>query len=189
VVLKDPTQPSIPSSYVILTGLGTAISMLISGISGSYLSEKAEQRKSHADLNKAMGLTSVEEQQEKDREREEKEVSKAMLKSVKFSPRKKRALKRDKSVHEKAQSFAGKVVAIVNGGSPFLGGLIPLIPFFVTKEATAITFKTSFVIIFLCIVFLGTFLGRVSKDSIIKNILQMLMAFALTMVIIVIFLG
>ena len=44
IVLKDPTQPTVSSVYVLLTGLGTSISMLISGMSGSYLSEKAEQK-------------------------------------------------------------------------------------------------------------------------------------------------
>ena len=189
LVLKDPTQPTIPSAYILLTGLGTAISMLISGISGSYLSEKAEQKKSRTDLNKAMGLSDVEEKKEKDQQTEDLEISKAMMKTVRFKPRKKKTEKRDKSLHEKAQSFAGKVVALVNGGSPFLGGLIPLIPFFMVAEASVITFIMSFAIIFLCIIFLGIFLGRVSKESIIKNILQMMMAFILTMVIIVIFLG
>jgi len=183
------TQPTIPSTYVILTGLGTAISMLISGISGSYLSEKAEQKKSHADLDKAMGLISEEDQEEIDRKKEEEAITKAMMKPVKIKPRLKKAERKVKSIHEKAESFAGKVVAIVNGGSPFLGGLIPLIPFFMVAEASAITFMMSFMIIFLCIVFLGIFLGKISKDSIIKNILQMMVAFVLTMVIIVMFLG
>lgn len=189
IVLKDPTQPTIPSAYIILTGLGTAISMFISGVSGSYLSEKAEQKKSHADLDRAMGLQSKQEQDEKDRLKAEVELSKAMLKPIKIKPKVKVINEKVKSVHEKAESFAGKVVAIVNGGSPFLGGLIPLIPFFVTVEASAITFIMSFMIIFLCIVFLGIFLGKISKESILKNILQMLIAFILTMVIIVIFLG
>ena len=44
ILLSKPNQP-IQSNYIILTGLGTSISMLISGISGSYLSERAEQKK------------------------------------------------------------------------------------------------------------------------------------------------
>jgi hypothetical protein len=43
ILLHNPTQP-ILSLYVILTSLGTSISMLISGISGSYLSESAEKK-------------------------------------------------------------------------------------------------------------------------------------------------
>ncbi|MBN1800663.1 MAG: VIT1/CCC1 transporter family protein [Candidatus Lokiarchaeota archaeon] len=193
VVLKDPTQPTIPSAYVILTGLGTAISMFISGLSGSYLSERAEQKKSEADLQKAMGIVEREEEAEEriDIDLQANEIEKAMLKPVKLtlSQKKEKKERKIKTLHHKAESFAGIIVAIVNGGSPFLGGLVPLIPFFIVASASVIIFIVSFIIIVLSIVLLGIFLGRISKESIIKNILQMLFAFVLTMVIIIIFLG
>ncbi len=194
IVLKNPSQPTIQSVYVIMTGLGTSISMLISGMSGSYLSEKAEQKKSHSDLAKAMGFSEDNEiePREKDIQIEEIELKKAMLKtvnlgSVKFKARKKKL--EQKTIHEKAESFAGLVVSIVNGGSPFLGGIIPLIPFFIVSEANSMIFIISFMIIFVCIVILGVYLGHISKESITKNIVQMLFAFTLTLVIITIFLG
>jgi len=185
IILKDPSQSTIPSNFIILTGLGTSISMLISGISGSYLSEKAEQKKMRTELEMAMGFTKIEEKET------EEEITKAMLKPIhiKKESKKKKKEKSVKTLHEKAESFAGKVVSIVNGGAPFLGGLIPLIPFFLVTEATIMTFMFSFMIIFLCIVLLGIFLGHISKESIIKNILQMLIAFTLTVVIVVLFLG
>ncbi len=190
VVLKDPTQPTIQSAYIILTGVGTSISMLISGISGSYLSEKAEQRKIKSDLEKAMGLQKTNEIKLTDT-LEGKEIQKAMLKKINIKKKivKKKDKKVEKTVHEKAESFAGIVVSIVNGGAPFLGGLIPLIPFLLTKEAGIMSFISSFIIIFSCIILLGILLGRISKESIIKNIFQMLVAFTLTMVIVVLFLG
>ena len=191
VVLKDPLQPTIQSTFIVLPGVGTSISMLISGISGSYLSEKAEQKKSHTDLAKAMGLSDEFETTTKDVKSKEAELRKAMLKTVildkPLSP--KDDDKKVKTIHEKAESFAGLVVSVVNGGSPFLGGLIPIIPFFFVSEATFMTFIYSFAIIFGCIILLGIFLGRISKESILKNILQMLLAFTLTMVIITAFLG
>ena len=191
VVLKDPSQPSVESSYIILPGIGTAISMLISGISGSYLSERAEQKKIHADLDKAMAKIDEEDfKKEVDIKKEEEELKKAMLKSVKLDRNTKAKKKKKlKTIYNKAESFANKVVASVNGGAPFLGGIIPLIPFLLVTKANIFTFFFSFLIIFICIVFLGIYLGKISKESIYKNIFQMLFAFILTMLIVTLFLG
>ena len=81
------------------------------------------------------------------------------------------------------------MVSFVNGFSPFLGGIVPIIPFFLVAEAGVMVFVTSFIIIAVCIVFLGMFLGKISQDSMIKNILQMSFAFILTIIISVLFLG
>ena len=45
VLILKGDQPSIDSNLVVLTGFGSSISMFISGLTGSYLSEKAEQKK------------------------------------------------------------------------------------------------------------------------------------------------
>jgi predicted membrane protein (TIGR00267 family) len=191
LILKDLPQPSISSIYILLTGLSTSITMFFSGISGSYLSEKAEQKKMHTDLEKAMGLLNNDLPEERDIEEEQREIEKAMLKQVRLKreKRKKDKRKQVKSIYRKAENFASIVVAFVNGFAPFLGGLMPLIPFFIVTEANFITFLFSFIIIFFCIIFLGIFVGRISKESKIKSILQMLFAFTLTMVIVILFLG
>jgi predicted membrane protein (TIGR00267 family) len=165
--------------------------MFFSGISGSYLSEKAEQKKMHSDLDKAMGLFNNEAQEVLDIEEEEKEIEKAMLMPVHLEREKRKKEKRKsvRSIYEKAENFASLIVSFINGLAPFLGGLMPLIPFFLVAEAEFLTFIYSFVIIFFCIVFLGIFVGQISKESKIKSILQMLFAFTLTMVIVVLFLG
>ena len=65
-----------------MTGVGTSISMFISGISGSYLSEKAEQKKQHEELNRAMGIleeTKDLESKEEIKAEIQKEIQKAML--------------------------------------------------------------------------------------------------------------
>jgi predicted membrane protein (TIGR00267 family) len=191
LLIKDLPQNTISSVYILLTGFSTSITMFFSGISGSYLSEKAEQKKMHSDLDKAMGLFNNEAQEVLDIEEEEKEIEKAMLMPVhlKREKRKKEKQKRVRSIHEKAENFARFVVAITNGLAPFLGGLMPLIPFLLVDEAEFMTFIYSFVIIFFCIIFLGFFVGQISKESKIKSILQMLLAFTLTMIIVVLFLG
>jgi len=57
VLILKGDQGSIESSFVIFTGLGTSISMFISGLSGSYLSEKAEQKKRNVELKRAMVIS------------------------------------------------------------------------------------------------------------------------------------
>ena len=79
IVLKGD-QPTIDSHLVILTGVGSSISMLISGLTGSYLSEKAEQKKIKEELKKAMVIDVSEEQEEIEGDSDNiKEIEKAML--------------------------------------------------------------------------------------------------------------
>lgn len=198
-LLRSPNQ-SILSSYILLTGLGTSISMLISGLSGSYLSEKAELKKERKELERAMGLLNKKEEEESiyELEDEMEEIQKAMVIPVnhlnqeakkRFFIKIKRKNKKLKTLHEKAERFTGIIVSIVNGVSPFLGGIVAIIPFFFVEEAGITSFITSFIIIFVCIIFLGIFLGYISEDSIPKNILQMVAAFTLTIVITILILG
>lgn len=199
-LLHNPNQP-ILSSYVILTGLGTSISMLISGISGSYLSEKAEQKKGRKELERAMGIIVKGEELKKsedDVENEAEEIQKAMVTPVnnlnkvqkrRFSLKRRQIERKAKTLHEKAETFTGIIVSIVNGISPFLGGVVAILPFFFVEEAGISCFITSFIIIFICIIFLGIFLGYISEESIPKNILQMVAAFSLTILITFLILG
>jgi len=174
--------------------------MLISGISGSYLSEKAELKKERKELERAMGLLNEKGDKEsvEDLEDEVKEIQKAMVippnhlnqeDKKKFSIKRKQKEKKVKTLHEKAERFTGVIVSIVNGVSPFLGGIVAIIPFFFVEKAGMTCFITSFIIIFVCIIFLGIFLGYISEESIPKNILQMVAAFTLTIIITVLILG
>ncbi|MFX1259227.1 MAG: VIT1/CCC1 transporter family protein [Promethearchaeota archaeon] len=199
ILLHAPNQP-IQSNYIILTGLGTSISMLISGISGSYLSERAEQKKDKKELDRAMGIVDEKKVNNEDYKIREKEnqIKQAMIIPVKLkntkikkriSFKEKKEKKRKKTIHEKAETFTGIIVSLVNGISPFLGGIVPIIPFFFVAEAGIASFIQAFVIIFICIIFLGIFLGIISKESITKNIIQMLAAFTITILITVLILG
>lgn len=194
VVILKGGQPSVDSSFVILPGLGSSISMFISGLTGSYLSERAEQKKIKDELNKAM-LISEGEDQAVQRDLDIKEIERAMLikinhkVSLKIKSKLKKKNKKSKTLQEKAESFASVVVSIINGGSPLLGGLVPLIPFFWVSSAGFSIFIISFLIILVCIILLGVFLGVISRESIIKNILQMALAFLITLSIIIFVLG
>jgi predicted membrane protein (TIGR00267 family) len=191
LVLKG-TQTSIDSYFILLAGVGSSISMFMSGITGSYLSERAEQRKLKEELNKAMGLSNLEGEDRKDH-KEVKEIEKAMIMKIKHSLNIKSSQKlkkrKIKTLQENAERFASIVVSIINGGSPFLGGIIPLVPFLFVSSATILTFVTSFFIILICIILLGVFLGILSKESIFKNILQMAVAFIMTVLISIFVLG
>lgn len=201
VILNNNPNKTILSSFVIITSLATSISMLISGASGSYLTERAEQRKREKEIERAMGIIEdVDEETLKDMEDSEEEIQKAMIipvsrnyhyhktkRNLSFKVKKKE--KKKKTLREKAEKFARIIVSIVNGVSPFLGGIVAIIPFFFVKEAGINTFLISFGIVFVCIIFLGAFLGVVSEESILKNILQMFGAFALTIIVTILFLG
>ncbi|TXT64979.1 MAG: conserved membrane protein of unknown function [Promethearchaeota archaeon] len=184
-LLLKGQESTIDSYLIIMTGLGTCISMFISGFSGSYLSEKAEQKKIKYEIERAMGRLG-QELEEESVELDEIEIQRAMLKEVrvrKFRIKKKKEDKKESKVetlYERAESLANKVVSLVNGGAPFLGGFVPLIPFFFVSQAELPSFIISFIIIIGIIILLGVFLGRISKESIIKNILQMFFAFIIT---------
>jgi VIT1/CCC1 family predicted Fe2+/Mn2+ transporter len=194
IIFKNPENATISSTYIILPSVGTAISMFISGVSGSYLSEKAERKRIRAELNRAMAIVENQEEDKEDfdTDSQKRDFAKAMLKEVDLDQiptvigKKKKKIK---SLYEKAETFTATLVAIVNGGAPFLGGVIPIIPFLFVEEAGIISFIISFIIIFICIVVLGIYLGCISQESIIKNIIQMLIAFILTMTIVLFFLS
>ena len=189
LILKDG-QLTVDSHIVILTGFATSISMFMSGLSGSYISEKAEQKRLKAEIDKAMVILKQEQENEKvDTLLEVKEIEKAML-TVHFNnkiQRKKKIFKKSdnkrrkaKTLQEKAERFASIIVSLVNGGAPLLGGIIPLIPFFLTLKAGLNFFIYSFLIVFISIVILGILVGFISRESLWKNVLQMLFAFGLT---------
>ncbi|MCK4780913.1 MAG: VIT1/CCC1 transporter family protein [Candidatus Lokiarchaeota archaeon] len=189
VLILKGDQRSIDSHIVILTGVGSSISMLISGISGSYLSERAEQKKIKEELNRAMVINDSYEEEVIEDSIDVKEIEKAMLIKIKHTvnskakSRLRKKKKKIKTLQEKAENYASLIVSIINGGSPFLGGLVALIPFFLVSTAGISTFITSFFIILFCIILLGVFLGIISKESIIKNIFQMTFAFFITLLI------
>ncbi|MHA1320797.1 MAG: VIT1/CCC1 transporter family protein [Promethearchaeota archaeon] len=190
ILIFKEGQQTVDSHIVLLTGFATSISMFMSGLSGSYISEKAEQKRSKSELDKAMVI--LKEEEEEDKLLDKNEIEKAML-TVNFNGKnriknlnlKKSNNKRRKAktLQEKAERFASVIVSLVNGCAPLLGGIVPLIPFFFSLKATYIFFIYSFLIVFMCIVLLGIFVGFISRESLWKNVLKMLVAFGLTIII------
>ena len=140
ILIFKEGQQSVDSHIVLLTGLATSISMFMSGLSGSYISEKAEQKRLKSELDKAMVILKEEEEKEiDDKLLDSKEIEKAML-TVEFNDenriknldleKSKNKRRKTNTLQEKAERFASIVVSLVNGCAPLFGGIVPLIPFF-----------------------------------------------------------
>ncbi|MFW9895250.1 MAG: VIT1/CCC1 transporter family protein [Candidatus Thorarchaeota archaeon] len=198
-IIYNPSTSSIESILVIFPCLGTSISMFISGVSGSYLSERAELKKKKRELDKAMMILedeTLEEINSPSTLNVDVEIQKAMITPIqinnsykKKNPEKSRKItlnkkkKQKNTIHEKAERFANLFVSFTNGTAPLLGGIVPSIPFFFIQTAGPTIFLISFFTILVCIIFLGILLGIISKESIIKNILEMTVAFIFTFLI------
>lgn len=186
------------TNILILPGIATAIAMGVSGISGSLLSEEAERAKINYDLRKAMAIY-----QEKDDDSEDEasdlnkndQVKEEILKHMIGLSRKaketyikkqikvdsdEKSHKKEKDINEKAEDFASRILAIINGLSSFLGALLMLTPFFVNPNLIYIQFIISFIIIIITVFFLAQYLARLSKGSVIKYFIHFLVAIILT---------
>lgn len=124
--------------YVIGSGLGACLAMGISGLTGAYFTERAE------------------------RERELKNLEKAMLKDL------------SGSIQDTASRMIPILTALVDGISPALTGCITLLPFFFglnIKLAYMLGIALNMGTLFM----LGIYLGRVSKQNKLLNGIKMLL--------------
>lgn len=187
------------TDILILPGIATAIAMGVSGISGSLLSEEAERAKIHYDLRKAMAIY----QEREDLKHEESDLDnqnqnkEEILKHMIGLSRKaketyikkqieveliKKSHKKEKDLNEKAEDFASRILAIINGLSSFLGALLMLTPFFINPNLIYIQFIISFIIIIITVSFLAQYLARLSKESVIKYFIHFLLAIIITII-------
>ena len=101
-------------------------------------------------------------------------------------PRKKKKNKvktPEKTIYEEAQSFAGKVAALIDGLSPFIGVLIVIIPFAFgvnAEQATLTQYIISFILSVIVLFLLGSYLASISRESWISYGTQMVLAAVLT---------
>lgn len=92
--------------------------------------------------------------------------------------------KLDGTEYKKAHDSASILTAIVNGVSPLLASLVLLLPFFLLEVPLAyyVSFGLAFVLFFV----LGLFLGKISKESMIRIGLKLVLAGILCMIVILI---
>jgi len=119
-------------AYIIGSGLGACLAMGISGTTGAYLTESAE------------------------RERELKQLEKAMLMDLRNSS------------HGKATRIFPILTAIVDGLSPALVGIITLIPFLFRFDID-FAYRLGIVFNMGTLFMLGMYLGKVSKKNILVS--------------------
>ena len=118
---------------IISAGVAGSIAMGASGISGAYMTEKAERTKKLKDLQNGL--------------------------------------------HRKSYRFAAAFAAIVDGVSPALAAMIVISPFFIVNFgiiSNEIAFYSSIIITLTVLALLGTYLAKISDESMIKYGLQML---------------
>ncbi|MBT3463826.1 hypothetical protein HN789_02785 [archaeon] len=77
---------------------------------------------------------------------------------------------------ERAENFAVKIITVTDGLSPFISSLIVITPFFFVNGNLFSAYVISMIIAFILLGFLGAFLGKISKDNIIKSVSRMLVA-------------
>ncbi|MCK4521436.1 MAG: hypothetical protein KAU20_02595 [Nanoarchaeota archaeon] len=100
-----------------------------------------------------------------EREREQKKLEKMLKRDL------------EETKIGRAFDFAVVSASIINGLSPFIAGIIILIPFFIIPKITLVTaYYSAFAIAFIELFFLGIFLGKVSKESTLLYGLKMLVA-------------
>ena len=143
---------------VLIMGFATALAIGISGLWGAYLSEEAERKKKFVDMRKEMAIVDDEDNNNNKK-------------------------KREKTLLERAESFATIVASLVDGGAPVLGGSLPLIPFFFGGELTFVHFVFSYIILIGLLIYLGIYLGKISGGGRARYAVHLVMAGVVTLIV------
>jgi predicted membrane protein (TIGR00267 family) len=190
---------------IIIPAFATSIAIGISGITGGYLSERAERKRNIIEMQKAMAWH---EEKEIDSENslkfkeedyypinpienfEKAELQKPQEEHFSVDPEPMetnnilRKLRKERTLAEKAESFASWIASLINGLSPAIGGLVVIIPFFFANDNVptddGIIFTVAFILIGFVLFGLGAYLAKISKDSILKYGIKMTLVGILT---------
>ncbi|MHA1585109.1 MAG: VIT1/CCC1 transporter family protein [Promethearchaeota archaeon] len=123
----------------------------------------------------------------------EKQPKLSLLEESLSSPNENKKMKKKnnkKTIYEEAQNFAQKIAAIVDGFSPFAGVLVVIAPFLFgdfNSAATLLQYISSFTLTVIVLFLLGGYLAKLSRESILKYGLQMVMAAVFTALLTVVF--
>ena len=202
---------TITQNDILVSGVSVTLAISISGLIGAYLAESAEMRKADLDQRRAMMLPTDDDgdldplsDEEVVKLKEEDYYPKISLKNPKSTfngediehievnpkPIKSKItikhnykdVKIEKSISEKAETFAFVVLSLANGLSPVFGAIICLIPFFIAPPSVA-TYVISLIIEIILLYGLGSFLAKVSEKSRFVHGIQMVLAGILTAII------
>ncbi len=200
---------TVTQNEVLVSGVAVSLAIGISGLIGAYLAESAEMRKADLDQRRAMMLPTDEDgdtdplsDEEVVKLKEEDYYPKIALKDSKPTlngveiekidvdpkPLKLKVkhnyedVKIEKSISEKAETFAFVMLSLADGLSPVFGSIIGLIPFFIAPPSI-FTFLMAFLIEVVILFGLGSFLASVSEKSRFKYGMQMILAGVITAII------
>ena len=188
---------------IVVPALATSIAIGISGITGGYLSERAERKRNIIEMQRAMALheetpsngklsTKFKEEDyypvNPIKKFEKDEQEKPQIEHIFVDPKPieiegiPRRQKREKTLAEKAEKFASWIASLINGVSPAIGGLVVIVPFFFISPTVEdwIIYTISFIFIGLVLFTLGAYLAKISKDSILKYGIKMTLVGVLT---------
>ena len=164
---------------VIAPAIATAVAIGISGISGGYLSERAERKRNIIEMHKAMAehkgasLSSSDSSHFKEenyypinpiKKFEDAELKKPETVHVSVDPESPPTkiiggkIKRENTLAEKAERYASWIASLINGVSPAIGGLAVIIPFFFDQPQVSddwIVYMISFIFIAVVIIRIG----------------------------------
>ncbi len=167
--LGEPTR-NVPNT-VIITGFATALAIGISGLWGAFLSEEAERKKKIADMKKEMAIIKTDDEETIDH-------SKNNIKKIKNKKKKKKP-----NLLERAENFATIVASLVDGGAPVLGSSLPLVPFFFGTVLTPMHFIISYIVLVGLLVYLGVFLGKISRGGGVRYAIHLVTAGVVTLIV------
>ncbi len=126
------SQPSL----IISSSIGTAVGLMVSGVTGAYVTEKAER----------LGQL--------------KKLKQTMVSDM------------EGSVQEKNVKTKSTLIAIINGISPMLCALISMVPYFLAHlgliEMVNTAYYASMTVSGILLILFGSFLGKISKESVFK---------------------
>lgn len=138
------------ASAIISSGIGTAIGLLVSGVSGAYVTEKAERK---GDF---------------------KELKKFMISEM------------EGSVHEERVMSQSIFIAGVNGASPFICAILSITPYFFARAGIIPMINTAYLFSIgvsgALLALFGGFLGKISKESVLKYSLKMVLVGVITVI-------
>lgn len=191
---------------ILVNGVSVSLAIGISGLIGAYLAESAEMRKADLDQRRAMMLPTDDDgdldplsDEEVVNLKEEDYYPKIHLDSkqtlngeeierIEVDPKPLKLkrievdMKIEKSISERAETFAFVALSLADGLSPVFGAIIGLIPFFIAPPGI-ITYLIAFIIEIAILFGLGSFLASVSEGSKFKYGMQMVLAGILTAII------
>lgn len=175
---------SIARRYMVTNGFDGALTML-GMLTGFYTTRMTELSVAiSACLGAAIalfvsGISSAYLSEKAEREKELRELEQALVGDLK------------KSDYGQASRYLPILVALVNGLSPLLLALIILLPLFLAEEIRLLSTTSPFLIAiavgFLCVFFVGVFIGKISKTFWLWSGVRTLIIAVVTVVIIMFF--